>query len=138
MGKSRVNPTGSAINAAITTSIGKILRDKLASGTMNNDNILTHHIATAAANVAKSVVANRKTETSLGVPASIPKPAMAPPKTVAEVTAQTAGYKMLEKLQVSYLPPTYSKEQIMRLMTIFGHVMNLDLIMDPILKKFNV
>lgn len=105
---------------------------------MKDDNILTHNIATAAANVAKTVIAVRKTETALGVPAAMPKSTMAPPKTVAEVTAQTAGYKMLEKLQVSYLPPNFTKEQIIKLMTIFGKVVNLDLIMDPILKKFNV
>ena len=63
---------------------------------------------------------------------------MAPPKTVAEVTAQTVGYRMREKLQVSNLPLEYTKEQINRLMGIFGRVVNVDLIMDPHLKRFNV
>lgn len=100
---------------------------------VKDGDILTHHIATAAANVAKSILASKKNE-------GAPKPStlLGAPKTVAEVTAQTAGYKMLEKLQVSYLPASWSLQEITKLMSIFGKVVKIELIMDPILNKFNV
>ncbi len=69
----------------------------------------------------------------------IPRPAgpATPPRTVGEMTAQISGYKTLEKLQVSNLPLQYGKEEITKLMSIFGKVANVDLIIDPKLKKFN-
>ncbi len=69
----------------------------------------------------------------------IPRPQgpAAPPKTVGEMTAQIIGYKTLEKLQVGNLPLHYAKEDIERLMSIFGKVARVDLIADPKLKKFN-
>ena len=45
---------------------------------------------------------------------------------------------MLEKLQLNNLPTVFTKEQIAKLMSIFGKVTNVELIVDPIQKKFNV
>ena len=57
---------------------------------------------------------------------------------MAEVTAQTVGYRMREKLQVSNLPVEYTREQIVKLMSIFGRVLNVELIIDAHLKRYNV
>lgn len=85
------------------------------------------------------MIANSKTEGNAAFASATTKSASTPaPRTVAEVTAQTAGYKMLEKLQVSNLPLKLTKEGIMKLMTIFGKVVNIELITDSALKKFNV
>eukprot|EP01022_Parablepharisma_sp_SALTPOND_P018902 TRINITY_DN3152_c0_g1_i1.p1 TRINITY_DN3152_c0_g1~~TRINITY_DN3152_c0_g1_i1.p1 ORF type:complete len:519 (+),score=45.92 TRINITY_DN3152_c0_g1_i1:123-1679(+) len=59
------------------------------------------------------------------------------PKTVGEVSANSAGYKMMEKLQVSHLPPAMTKEQIEKLMSIFGKVVKVEIILDPVTKTPN-
>ena len=61
----------------------------------------------------------------------------AAPKTVGEVAANAAGYKMLEKLQVSNLPKNMTKEQTEKLMGIFGKVIKVDIVLDPVTKTPN-
>ena len=46
--------------------------------------------------------------------------------------------KMREKLQVNHMPTHLSKEQIAKVMSIFGPVTNVELIADAHLKKFAV
>ena len=45
--------------------------------------------------------------------------------------------KVLEKLQVTNLPPTMNKEGVEKLMSIFGKVKNVEIILDPIKKSPN-
>ena len=59
------------------------------------------------------------------------------PKTVGEVTAKTAGYKMMEKLQIENLPKNITVEMIQKLMKIFGKVLKVELLNDPVTKIFD-
>jgi hypothetical protein len=56
---------------------------------------------------------------------------------VQTVAQATTGLKMTEKIHVSHLPPTFTSEDINQLMEIFGKVENIEMIIDPILHKFN-
>lgn len=59
------------------------------------------------------------------------------PRTVGEVTATTAGYKMTEKLQLGNVPKRMTEGAIEKLMKIFGKVMKVELVVDPVTKTPN-
>lgn len=59
------------------------------------------------------------------------------PKTVGEITASTAGYKMTEKLQIGSIPKNMTEAMVEKLMKIFGKVQKVELIIDPITKVPN-
>jgi splicing factor U2AF subunit len=59
------------------------------------------------------------------------------PKTVGEITASTAGYKMTEKLQLGNIPKNMTPSMIEKLVKIFGKVLKVELIMDPVTKTPN-
>lgn len=57
---------------------------------------------------------------------------MVVPKTVREVTANIVGYKMSEKLQIGSLPKYMTEEMVEKIMKIFGKVMKVELLFDPV------
>ena len=136
VGKSRVNPSGNAMSQTITSSLSNKYVVNTRIDQVKDESMFTHQLARNAANITKDIIASGKLATS--DPSAKSVTPVAPPQTVAEVTAKTAGYKMLEKLQLSNVPTTFTKDYIGQVMRIFGKVVNVELIVDPILKKFNV
>eukprot|EP00826_Nyctotherus_ovalis_P023990 TRINITY_DN1849_c0_g1_i3.p1 TRINITY_DN1849_c0_g1~~TRINITY_DN1849_c0_g1_i3.p1 ORF type:complete len:486 (-),score=60.97 TRINITY_DN1849_c0_g1_i3:129-1586(-) len=87
--------------------------------------------------VTKVDMNNRASLSATSPPTPVKSIIQAAPKTVGEITASTAGYKMTEKLQLGNLPTNITEAMIRKLMIIFGKILKVEMLVDPVTKTPN-